>query len=204
MLKAALNALTRLHSRPAILKRLGETDMYSPIRVTPANYFRFLRGPEYVTVKGVEYIIPVDTMTGQFAQLLVFDRIPDGGTFKIQFGTSLTGDLNYSDTAADIQTALRLIPALAKVIVTGSFMIGFTIIFAGFSIAPDMGILVDSTLEESSEPVEETWSSLSVPWTELIKKGDRILEGNKLVAVDEIIEMHDLGAQVMAWRVRCD
>lgn len=204
MLKAALNALTRLHSRPAMLKRLGDTDMFSPIRITPSNYFRFLRGPEYTTIKGVEFIIPVDTLSGQFAQVLSFSKIPDAGSFKIKFGSNITSALNFDATAVDIQEALRLFAPLSKVLVTGSFLGGFTIVFAGFSVAPALGEVVDSTLEESSSPVGTSWKNSSQPWPDQIKKGDRIVDGSKQWAIDEIIEMHDLGAQVMAWRCRCD
>lgn len=204
MLKQALNALTALHSRPATLKRLGEPDMFSPCRITPSNYFRFLRGPEYTTVKGVEFIIPLDTMTGQFAQLLSFSGIPDEGTFKIKFGSNTTADLPFNTTAVDIQAALRLFSPLSNVIVTGSFLTGFLILFAGFSTAPALGEVVGSSLKESDAAVTASWRNSPQPWSVRIKKGDRILDGSRVVAVDEIIEMHDFGAQIMAYRVRCD
>ena len=204
MLKAAFNALTFLHSRAATLKRLGSPDMYSPCRVTPSNFFRFLRGPEYVTVKGVEFIVPLDSLTGQFYQLLTFDEIPDDGLFSLKFGDLTTDPLNYDAVAADIQVAVRLLAGHENVVVTGDYTDGFTFLFAGFSTSPDLGEVVDSTLEESAVPVVTTFIRGSVVWSVPLRKGDRIIEGSRLWTVDEIIEMHDLGAIVMGYRVRCD
>jgi hypothetical protein len=204
LLRSAFNALTRLHSRPGTLKRLGDPDIFSACRLTPSNYFRFGNGPEYSTVKGVEFILPKDSLTGQFAQKLSFSAIPDTGSFKIQYGIQATTALAYDDTASDIQTALRLLTNLEDVVVTGSFLLGFTITFVGFSSAPAVGIVIDNTLEESSEAVETSWAHTTTPWAESVKKGDRILDGSKLWTVDEIMEMHDLGASVIGYRVRCD
>ena len=190
-----------------MLKRLGASgapDVYSPCRITPSNFFRFLRGPEYTTIRDVEFVIPVDSMSGQFAQLLSFDRIADGGTFKIKFGDNTTDTLPFNATASNIQEALREFSPLANVLVTGSFMLGFRIIFAGFQTAPELGLIVDNTLVETLEPVVPTWSNIFAPWTEPIRKGDRILDGTRSYSVDETMEMHDLGAQIMAYRCRCD
>lgn len=203
MLRTALNALTRLHSRPAMLKRLGTVDIYSPCRLTPSSYFRFLRGPEYTTIKGVEFVIPVDSMTGQFAQLLSFDLIPDSGTFKIKVNADTTNDINFDATASDIQTELRLIPALVNVIVTGSFLLGFTIIFVSLSSSPTVSV-EDNLLMETTNSVVTSLKITPSVWADLLKKGDRIIDGSRQWAVDEIIELHDIGAQVMAYRCRAD
>lgn len=204
MLKAALNTLTRLHSRTAQLKRLGTPTTYSPCRITPSNYFRFLRGPEYSTIKGVEFILPIDSISGHFAQLLSFSATPDSGTFKLKFGAYTTDAINHNANAAAIQVALRLLAPLSDVLVTGSFSVGFTITFVGFNSSPAIGEVTESTLLVIAAPVVPTWQRTFTVWTDLIKKGDRILDGSKLWTVDEIIEMHDLGAAVMGYRVRAD
>lgn len=204
MLKTALNALTRLHSRQATLKRLGSPDIFSPVRITPSNYFRFLGGPEYTTIRGVEFILPLDSMLGQFAQKLVFSSIPVSGQFKLSFGMNTTAAINYDASAADIQAALRLISPLSAVVVTGSFLLGFTITFVSFSTSTGTGQVVDNTLQDSTDPVTGALSQTNTLWADPIKKGDRILDGNRIWSVDEIMEMHDLGAQVMAYRCRCD
>ena len=200
MLKTAFNALTRLHSRPALLKRLGTVDIYTPVRITPSNYFRFLRGPEYTTIPGKEFIIPADSMIGQFAQKLVFELAPTTGAFKIKYGTNTTGSLAYDATAAQIQTALSGLTGLSNVTVSGSFVAGFLITFRGFQTAPELGQITDSTLDKPG-----VFSNTNVLWTgEPITKGDRILDGTRLYSVDEIMEMPDMGGKTMGFRCRCD
>jgi len=199
MLRAALNAVTKIHSRPAVLKRLGAVDMYSPMRFTPSNYFRFLRGPEYTSIKGVEGIIPVDSLRGEFAQRLTFATVPTSGQFRIQIGVLQTALINFNASAATIQTEVRLLTGFSQTKVTGSFSSGFLFTFSGISTQPPLATIVNSTLDHSG-----TFSNTYVPWADKIKKGDRILDGNRLLVVDEIMEMPDLGGQTMAYRVRCD
>lgn len=206
MLKSALNAICLLSSRPGSVKRLGSPDTFSPCKLTPSFYRRNpTAGPEYTTVQDQEFIVPVDSMTGQFAQLLTFDRIPASGQFKIQFGSFLTDFLDFDCSATDIQTAIRLLdPSLANVLVTGSFNTGFLITFVGFQTFPALGTIQNSTLMESGTGVTWTFSNTSVVWPELLKKGDRLIDGSKTWSVIEVQEMNDLGAKVMAYRARCN
>lgn len=203
MLKAAFNALSKLHSRAATIKRPGTPDIYTPARLSPSNYFRFLRGPEYTTVKGVEFVIPVDTMTGEFSQSFVFNNVPDDGDFKLKFGTLETGVLNFDASAAQIQTALRLLSGFGSVTVT-AITSGFKIIFSGVSISPDLGQLEDSTLVFGVDPVTATFTKANIPWTKPLKKGDIIIDGSNRWTADEVIEMHDIGASIIGYRVRAD
>lgn len=205
MLKTAFNALTRLHSRPAVLKRLGNPDIYSLIRITPSNYFRFLRGPEYTTVKGVEFIIPKDTMVGHVAQKLVFNKVPDAGNFKISFGVLETTSLPFNTNAAAIQTAVRLLSGLNNVVVTGDFTNGFVFTFVGSSAPVTLGDITNSTLANGADTsLTDTWTRQNTPWDKLILKGDRIVDGSSQWSVDEIVHMHDVGAELMGYRCRCD
>lgn len=205
MLKAAFNSLTRLHSRSATLKRLGTPDIYSPIRITPANYFRFLRGPEYTTVKGVEFIIPKDTALGQHAQKLTINKVPDDGDFKLTFGGQDTTTLESDVVASEIQIAVRLLTGFEDTLVTGDWTVGFTFTFQGISATPAIGVVTDSTLSNLlDDALVTTWTSFSILWSTPIKKGDRIVDGSSLWTIAEIIDMHDVGAIVMGWRVRCD
>ncbi len=204
MLKTAFNALTRLHSRAATLKRLGSPDIYSPIRITPSNYFRFLRGPEYTTIKGAEFIIPVDTMLGEFAQNIVFSIAPDAGTFKLKFGALTSGSLSWNSTSGAIQTALRLLTGYENVVVTGSIAAGLKVTFTGVSSSPTIGELADNTLTASAVAVIAAFSNTNTLWTRPIKKGDVIIDGSSRWTTDEIIEMHSLGATIMGYRLRCD
>lgn len=200
MLKSALNVLTRMHSREATLKRYGSVyDSYSPCRITPSNYFRFLRGPEYTSIPGKEFIIPIDSLVGHFTQTLVFAAIPTTGTFKITYGTDSTTDLNFDDTSTEIETALKLLPGFSNITVTGNFTSGFLITMLGVQNKPVIGQLTDSTLDTTG-----SFSSGNSPWADPIKKADRILDGTRVYTIDEIMEMPDLGGQTMAYRCRVD
>jgi hypothetical protein len=199
MLRQAFNAVTKLHSRAATIKRLGTVDMYSPARLTPSNYFRFLRGPEHTTVSGHEFIIPVDSLLGQFAQKLTFDVIPSTGDFQLKYLADTTPAIAFNATAADIQVQLRLLTGLSNVLVTGSFLIGFTITFAGIAAEPDLIEVMASTLD-----AQDTIVRTNIKWPDQMKKGDRILDGTRVFTVDEVIEMHDLGTTVLGFRVRAD
>lgn len=199
MLQSAFNALTKLHSRPALLKRLGTVATFSPIRVTPSNYFRFLRGPEHTTIPGKEFIITLESIRGHFAQSISFSALPTSGEFKLKYGANKTGVLQYDTTAATIQTELKLLPGLSSVTVSGNFSVGFIVTFLGSQTAPELGQVVESTLDSTA-----SFANTYTPWEDSIKRGDRILEGSKLYTVDEIIEMPDLGGKTMGFRCRCD
>lgn len=198
MLRAAFNSVTRLHSREAVLKRLGDVDIFSPVRLTPSNYFRFLRGPEYTTVSGKEFIIPVDTLLGHFSQKIALSDTPTSGTFKLRYGSDVTGDLAYNISASSLQTALRLLTGMGNVVVLKSGNT-YTVVFRGFNIKPELGMVESTTLD-----VGLVLSNSYEKWLPVLSKGDRILDNGSVVVVDEIIEMHDLGATLMGYRCRCD
>lgn len=199
MLRSAFNALTKFHSRAVTIKRLGTPDIYSAARVTPSNFFRFTRGPEYTTVAGKEFIIPVDSMTGQFSQSIVFAAVPTLGDFMLRYSGNDTAAILFSATAGDIQTALRLLPGLSYVTVTGDFTAGFSVVFQGSIVKPSILSIVSSSLDTTG-----TISHTMTEWDDKIRKGDRIIDSGKLYSVDEIVDMHDIGASIMGYRVRAD
>lgn len=206
MLKTAFNSILRLHSRPAQLKRLASPDLYSPCRVTPSNYFRFLRGPESTAIHGREFVVPIDTMKGEFSQVVTFSGVPASGTYKLKYLSLETTDLLYSASDADIQTALRLLTGLSNVTVTVPSSTTIVIVFHGFSTEPSLLSVEDSTLE-TSVPVAITQvvSASYARWTKMISRGDKIIDsiyGSQ--TIDEIIEMVDVGGAIMGFRVRCE
>lgn len=209
MLKTAFNSLTRIHSREAKLKRQGPVpadDIYSPCRITPSNYFRFLRGPEFTTIHGREFVIPVDTMKGQFSQIITFDSIPDSGTYKLSYNSLDTVDLSYDADASSIQTELRLLPGLSKVTVSGDYATGFFIVFTGFSSDPYTIIIVDSSLENVSlDSVQTTVTADFQIWTGLLKRGDKLIDQiYGVMTIDEIVEIPDIGGGIMGFRIRAE
>ena len=56
-------------------------------------------------------------------QKIVFDAVPDGGTWFLTFGTRRTASLAFDADAAAIQVALRALKSLSAVTVTGNYLI---------------------------------------------------------------------------------
>ncbi len=203
MLRMAFNAIARLQSRPATLKRPGTPDIFSPVRLTPSNFFKFTKSLEYTTIKGTEFVIPSDTLTGEFSQSFVFSAVADAGNYKLKFGSLETGSLAFNASAAQIQTALRLLTGYGSVVVT-AITSGFKIVFSGVSTSPDLGELSASTLVIGATAVTATFTKANIPWSRPIKTGDVIIDGSNRWSVKDIEDLHDLGASLMGYRVRVD
>lgn len=211
ILKTAFNALTRIHSRAATLKRLGTPNIYSPVRITPSNYFRFLAGPSATTIHGREFILPIDSMTGHATQRIRFftipidvevPTIPTEGSFHLTYGVTDTASLAFDALASDIQTALRAITGLGYVTVTGDFSNGFIVTFIGVD-GPTLLVPVQETPPLDVDIGIEY--SNSTPWSPRILRGDKIIDSvYGHLAIDEIIEIVDIGGSIMGWRCRAE
>lgn len=207
VLKPAFNTVCRLHSRPAMLKRLGTPDIFTQVRTTPSQYFRYLAGPSQTVVPGSEVVIPVATMFGQPQVVFLPNLAPTGGTFKLSFkidgsgSTVTTGDLDFDADDTDIQLAVRLLTGCTNATVTGSLLTSISILFVGAK-------SVELASVDSSSLVTTTsvaGVSSYVPWDSLIKRGDKIIDAAQgSFTVKEIIEMPDLGGDIMGYRVRLE
>lgn len=208
MIKQAFNTLARLHSRPATLKRFGTPDIYSPIRITPSNYFRFLEGPGSTTIHGREFVIPVSTMLGNATQLITFGEAPVAGDYILTYDSVDSAEIAFNDNAAAVQSKLRAVTGLSYVTVTGNLSDGFLVTFVGVdspeTLIPSMG--VTPLTDVNDEEVEITVAQSDyVAWDDKIKRGDKIVDSIfGSIAVDEIIEINDLGGGIMGYRVRCE
>lgn len=205
MLKQAFNSVTRLHSRAATLKRLGTPDIWSSIRITPSNYFRFIDGPSATVIRGREFLIPVDTMTGHRTQLITFEDPPTLGTFVVTYNSLDTDPLDSTTTAADLQTAIRALHVtLESVTVSGDFTVGFTVVFIGIQ-TPTAITLTPVVADEPDFGDVTIAESTPVAWSPIIKRADKIIDTTLgHMAVDEIIEVVDLGGDIMGYRIRCE
>lgn len=79
----------------------------------------FSQKPNILTGNGQLVIIPMISAT----ETLVFSGVAASGTFKLVstlLGGGTTATINWDDTAAEIQTALRALPGYEGVVVTGS------------------------------------------------------------------------------------
>ncbi len=196
--------MLRLHSRPAVLKRFGAPDLYSPIRVTPSQSYRIRdkEGVSQTSVPGWEYVITTQSIVGSPTQTIVFDAVPTMGTFKITYNAIDTTDFDPTVVvAADIQTALRLVAGLEAVTVTGDFTLGFTIVLLGIN--PVLVLTVTPDVDLDAVP-SITYSN--TPWTgALLKRGDKIIDpvlGN--LAIKSIQEMVDLGGDIMGFKCEAE
>ncbi len=204
VLKQAFNLLTRIHSRAATQKRLGTPNIYSPVRISPSNYFRFLEGPSATVIHGREFVIPVDTMKGHELQSLIFEDVPSDGVYFIVYGMTSTTELEFNATASDIQDALRDITGLEYVTVTGDSASGFVIAMIG--VDSPLLLVLDT---ESGTPDLDVDGEISISGHQAfeprIKRGDKIIDTEfGHMAIDEIIEMVDIGGSIMGYRVRME
>lgn len=114
-------------------------------------------------VPNVTTAIGFENVTEAALQELIFSEVPDSGAFQLailtQSGTTLTtGDINFDATSDDVQTAIQALTGYDVVLVTGSFVSGFTIDFNGsFGGQPQNLFSVPSnSLTMSSNPVTIT------------------------------------------------
>lgn len=203
-MKSAFNAVSRLHSQAAFIKRPGTPDIFSPMRMTPSNYFRYIAGPSQTVVTGSEAIIPVATIYGQQQAVIVLDVIPSAGTWTLSFTldgvVKTTTALNFDDLQGVIQAAINAITGCENVTVIGdlessSTRIDFVGVKSVSNISIDISALVDTTAA--------TYSYNAIAWpTPLIKRGDRIVSSVGTYTIKEVIEMPDLGGDIIGYRVR--
>lgn len=79
-----------------------------------------------LTVSNITGGVP---LTKNEQQLITFSTAPSSGKFALQFAEYKTSYINYNETAAVIQSTIRLIPHLNDVVVAGNFATGFTLDF---------------------------------------------------------------------------
>lgn len=205
-LRSAFNTVTRLHSRPVVLKRLGNgttvATLYSPARTTPSNYFRYASGPAETVVTGLEFIIPVDTITGTQIQNLTFSSVPTSGEWKLTYNGIDSANFNFDADASGVQSSIRLVTGLEAVTVSGDYTDGF--VFTMYGIQNPLPLTASnggSPLDATMSIAEAQVGALPSP---IVARGDRILDGIRNLTIKEIVEMPDLGGEIMGYRCRVD
>lgn len=74
-----------------------------------------------------------NTLQIDAVKLLTFSAVPTSGAFTITYNSNPTSSLAFNASAAQVQTALRLVAGLADVVVTGNFTSGFSIRLVGIA-----------------------------------------------------------------------
>ena len=95
-------------------------------------------------------------------QTISFDNTPTSGSWELSYDGTGTGALAWNISSADLQIALRTIPDLASVTVSGSMATGFSISMVGVA-APLLIVMAANTLMASVTPVVET-IAVGTPW----------------------------------------
>lgn len=85
-------------------------------------------------------------------QIINFSNTPTSGDFKLKFKEDITPALNHNSTNIEIQTQLNLLDDLSSVIVTGNFVDGFTVTFAGDDAQKEQPLIdvLDNTLSDGN------------------------------------------------------
>jgi uncharacterized phage protein gp47/JayE len=106
-------------------------------------------------VKNVTDVAGFENLNISALQLVTFSAVPDAGNFKLILNSLTTGNIAYTATAADVQTAIRALSGFSAVIVTGSYLYGFLIDFeaSGGPITQPLIVVTGNTLTLSSNPV---------------------------------------------------
>lgn len=90
-------------------------------------------------------------------QNVAFNRIPTAGFFRLQYNGNNTAPIAHNATAAAVQSALRLVPGLSTVFVSGDFQLGFSVQFN--EVYPALALaVVNNTLVQGVNAVTVTIS----------------------------------------------
>ncbi len=85
-------------------------------------------------------------MPQQGQESLLFSPAPTSGTFVLSYAGVNTAAINWDDTAAQVQTKLRAIPALESVVVTGSIATSLTVDFFGVFGFPELLVVFSNAV----------------------------------------------------------
>lgn len=157
------------------LENIGDINNLEYIEASASKILnqRFLGTPTTVIPAGTQVSVNGDTSTvfetdedltlvtgTDEVQTIIFSDVPDEGYFSVSYEGDETVSINYDDTAADFQTALRGLTYLTDVTVSGDFSAGFTITFTGIDGDQEQPLLVeeDNTLKKSAAALTITIS----------------------------------------------
>ena len=149
------------------LENIGDINNLEYIEASASKILnqRFLGTPSTVISAGTQISVNGDTSTifetdedltlgagTDEVQTILFSDVPDEGYFSVSYEGYETVSINYDDTAADFQTALRALDYLTDVTVSGDFSAGFTITFTGIDGDQEQPLLVEeeNTLKKSA------------------------------------------------------
>lgn len=105
---------------------------------------------------GATVLVAVRRIQATEIQSISFSGEPDSGSFVLNYGPYATSALDFDASASDVQTALRLLPGLIAITVTGSVAEGFLVTFTGVAGDLDLLTVTDNTLEIAAVIEQQT------------------------------------------------
>lgn len=109
----------------------------------------FLQRPNILANRGYLCIIPLEQGTSE-VQSVSFSGTPASGKFNLNFDGDVTGDINWDDSEAEIQTAIRSLAGLESAVVSGSMSLGFEVTFDGYDGNAPLMTVTGNTLQTSA------------------------------------------------------
>lgn len=111
----------------------------------------FSQQPNILTGGGqLVVILFEDTGDVTAVQRLSFSAAPASGAYKLSYGVNTTGSIAFDATAADIQTALRLLAGLSSVTVTGTAATHVDVTFTGVTGAASLLVVSADSLQTAT------------------------------------------------------
>lgn len=133
----------------------------------------------------IEALTPPLILVQESVQLISFGFGPDSGQFTILYGEDETAPIPDTATASDVQTALRALPGLSTVTVTGDFLEGFTVNFTGV-LPPALVLTVgENTLVDGSTPDPITITEIDETLPLAVQNGYN-LTGDSIAVGDQL------------------
>jgi len=97
-------------------------------------------------LQGGGYLVVIPCVDTSEIQNLAFSADPTTGSYKLNYGSEATALITANSTASQVQAALRLIPGLESVTVSGSEAASFNVTFAGVAGNASTLVVSDNTL----------------------------------------------------------
>lgn len=175
------------------------TDFGSASKTAKMAQAVFSQQPNILANNG--YLVVI-TMNAE-VQSIAFDDIPVTGSFVLNYGLLATAAINFDDTAAEVQTKLRALAGLEKVVVTGGVGVGLQVEFEGVYGPLSLLTVSANTLETSAPaPVTVTVAleTAGEKYSEAITRAEGLVQffATMPTLIESQVEMLETAAVVQA------
>lgn len=144
---------------------------------------------------GNGYLVVV--LIGYEVQHIAFSGVAASGVFKLNFGGNATADINWNDTASQIQTKLRAVAGLELAEVTGSIATSLNVSFKGYYGNAALLTVTGDTLATSAPAavtLTVTQTTAGETWADAITRTQSLVQYFGLVATQVLGQTDVLAA----------